>query len=135
MATGSEWVSELGQRDVRAVGWPQGVGGSGRGSGRRTTGSTLATGSEWVRGPLGQCDGCKNQVGQANGCQGTICDGHLGVVGHEMGQAERLQGSMTSSERDGGREIVTGETGLDLASMMATRSEIVTVRQVEVWGV
>ena len=47
MATGSEWVSELGQRDVRVVGCPQGVGGSGRGSGRRTTGSTLATGSEW----------------------------------------------------------------------------------------
>ena len=42
---------------------------------------------------------------------------------------------MVSSEREGGREVVTGETSLDLACMMATRSEIVTVRQVEVWGV
>ena len=67
----------------------------------------MATGNEWVRGPLGQCDGCKNQVGQAYGCQGTIGDGRLGVVGHEMGQAERLRGAWCLQRgREGGRLLL-----------------------------
>ena len=65
-----------------------------------------AEGQQGVHWPqeVSGSEGRWGSVGQAHGCQGTISDGRLGVVGHEMGQTERLQGSMTSSEREGGRK-------------------------------